>query len=66
MTCCTSGSAPHHQGRRTPPVIFFDIDIPLPAALRAEIEPLTEGSRHWGFISLANNETDLVTIVTPQ
>ena len=37
-----------------------------PEIARIEIEPLTAGARYWAFISLTNNETQLVTLVTPQ
>lgn len=40
--------------------------VPLPAALRIEIQPLTPGSRFWAFVSVTNNDTQLVTLVTPQ
>jgi hypothetical protein len=40
--------------------------VPLPPALRIEIEPLTPGSRFWAFLSATNNDTQLVTLVTPQ
>ncbi|HEX2061186.1 MAG TPA: hypothetical protein VHK90_10630 [Thermoanaerobaculia bacterium] len=33
--------------------------------LRLEIEPVTEGSRIWAFVSMTNNETHHVTLVTP-
>lgn len=38
----------------------------LPPVVRVEIVPLTAGSRYWTFVSLTNNETQLVTLVTPQ
>jgi hypothetical protein len=37
-----------------------------PEAVRLEITPLTPGSRYWGFASVTNNQTQLVTLVTPQ
>ena len=37
-----------------------------PATARIEIEPLTPGSRFWAFASLTNNDTQIVTLVTPQ
>lgn len=33
--------------------------------LRLEIEPVTQGSRIWAFVSMTNNETHHVTLVTP-
>jgi len=38
----------------------------LPQMLRVEIEPKTSGSAFWGFISITNNQTQHVTLVTPQ
>lgn len=35
-------------------------------SIRLEIDPLTEGLRFWAFVSVTNNETQLVTTVTPQ
>jgi hypothetical protein len=37
-----------------------------PPSVRVEIVPLTPGSRYWAFASITNNETQLVTLVTPQ
>ncbi|HYK01845.1 MAG TPA: IPT/TIG domain-containing protein [Thermoanaerobaculia bacterium] len=37
-----------------------------PEAVRIEITPLTPGSRYWAFASVTNNETQLVTLMTPQ
>lgn len=37
-----------------------------PPSLRVEVEPLTQGSRFWAFISITNNTTQHVTLVTPQ
>jgi hypothetical protein len=37
-----------------------------PPALRAEIEPLTPGSSFWTFASITNNDTQHVTLVTPE
>jgi hypothetical protein len=37
-----------------------------PAAVRITVEPLTAGSRYWTFASITNNETQLVTLATPQ
>jgi hypothetical protein len=34
--------------------------------VRVAIEPLTPGLRFWAFISITNNETQQVTLVTPQ
>jgi len=37
-----------------------------PQNVRIEIEPLTPGSRYWAFVSITNNDTQVVTLVTPQ
>lgn len=37
-----------------------------PAAVRIEIEPLFPGSRYWAFASITNNDSQLVTLSTPQ
>lgn len=37
-----------------------------PAATRIEIHPTTPGSRYWAFASITSNQTQLVTLVTPQ
>lgn len=37
-----------------------------PAAARIEILPTTPGSRYWAFVSITNNQTQLVTLVTSQ
>lgn len=38
----------------------------MPPQLRAEIVPLTPGAKFWAFISLTNNDTQHVTVITPQ
>ncbi len=37
-----------------------------PPLLRVDVEPLTAGSRYWTFVSVTNNASQRVTIVTPQ
>jgi hypothetical protein len=37
-----------------------------PENARIEIVPLTPGSRFWAFASITNNDTQIVTLVTPQ
>jgi hypothetical protein len=39
--------------------------IPRPSLIRVEVEPLTPGSRFWTFISVTNNDTQRVTLITP-
>jgi hypothetical protein len=41
--------------------LFSDIDT-----LRIEIQPVTLGLRYWAFVSITNNVTQDVTIVSPQ
>jgi len=37
-----------------------------PATVRIAIVPLRPGSRYWAFASITNNDTQLVTLATPQ
>ncbi|HEX9982318.1 MAG TPA: IPT/TIG domain-containing protein [Thermoanaerobaculia bacterium] len=36
-----------------------------PLSLRIEVQPLTAGSRFWTFATVTNNQTQLITTVTP-
>jgi hypothetical protein len=45
---------------------LFAIDKPWPDTARIEVTPLTPESTYWAFISLTNNDTQTVTLVTPQ
>lgn len=38
----------------------------LPPVLRIEIQPRSEGSEFWAFVSITNNDTQHLTLVTPQ
>jgi hypothetical protein len=40
-------------------------DPTLPSRVRVEVEPLTPGSLFWAFVSITNNDTQQITIVTP-
>lgn len=68
----TATSSDSGQFRLTPAYAQFSIDELLltdqilPAAVRIEVTPLTAGSRFWTFGSVTNNETQFVTLVTPQ
>lgn len=45
---------------------FTQMGIPADVSpVRVEIIPLTEGLRYWGFVSVTNNATQHVTLVTP-
>lgn len=37
-----------------------------PVNVRIDVQPLTAGSRYWAFVSITNNDTQRVTLVTPQ
>jgi hypothetical protein len=39
---------------------------PLPSTIRISIEPLTPSLKFWAFVSITHNESQQVTIVTPQ
>lgn len=45
---------------------LLNLRLAWPQVARIEIEPLTPGSRYWAFVSMTNNETQLVTLITPQ
>lgn len=38
----------------------------LPSIVRIELEPTTKDARFWSFISITNNETQQLTVITPQ
>ena len=37
-----------------------------PSKIRIEIEPLTAGGSSWAYVSITNNESQQITLVTPQ
>lgn len=45
---------------------LLQLRLAWPQSARVEIRPLTAGSRYWAMVSLTNNQTQLVTLVTPQ
>lgn len=45
---------------------LLQLDRVWPAAVRIEIEPKRPGSRYWAVASITNNETQVVTLSTPQ
>jgi IPT/TIG domain len=65
-------SADSGDFRLTPAFAQFSIDelratlLSSVTALRVEVTPLTAGSRYWTFASVTNNDTQFVTLVTPQ
>lgn len=63
-------STPPQTGHRFQPG-FFEIQdlVPAgaqPASLRIEIDPQTSGSAFWGYVAITNNDSQQVTLVTPQ
>ncbi len=44
---------------------LLNLRLAWPQTARIEIQPMTPGSRYWAFVSLTNNQTELVTLVTP-
>lgn len=45
---------------------LLNLRLAWPEVARIQIRPMTPGSRYWAMLSLTNNETQLVTLVTPQ
>lgn len=68
----TTTSSREGTFRAKPAYVQFDVTRLLddarawPETARIEITPLTPGSAYWAFASLTNNETQMVTLVTPQ
>lgn len=48
------------------PLSIVPAGTSLPDALRVEIEPLTANTAFWAFVSITNNDTQQLTIVSPQ
>ena len=72
-TSLDASSADHGDLRMTPAYAEYPIQISFgpvlltkDAAVRVEVTPLTAGSRYWAFVSATNNNTNHVTLVTPQ
>ena len=68
-----TASSPHYGPFRAEAAyVQFDVSELVhlrrlwPDVVRIEIEPRTPGSRYWAFASITNNETQLVTLATPQ
>lgn len=45
---------------------ILNLPVPMPDRIRIEVEPLTAGSVFWTFVAVTNNDTQRVTVVTPQ
>ena len=62
-------TAPPQPGLRFSPG-FTEIGDIAPAAaqgnIRIEVEPLTPGSASWAYVSITNNDSQQITLVTPQ
>lgn len=53
----------------TPPYAELPLHLLLPASnatARVDVEPLTQGLAYWAFASVTHNETQHVTVVSPQ
>ena len=62
-----AGSFPAKAGYATLDVSgLLHLEKAWPDTVRIEVTPLTRGSRYWSFVSLTNNDTQIVTLVTPQ
>jgi hypothetical protein len=60
-------SADHSPFSTQAGVAQFDVPLsPSAASVRIQVEPLSAGGRFWAFASVTNNETQHVTLVTPQ
>ena len=61
-------TAPETGTFRTHPAYVESALTPSAASttLRIDIDPLTTGSRYWALVSITNNDTQRVTLVTPQ
>lgn len=40
--------------------------VPIGERVRLEVEPVTDGLRLWGFVTVVNNETQHATVISPQ
>jgi hypothetical protein len=71
-TTLTATTAQEGPFRTEAAYVQFDVTDLLklrrawPEAVRIEITPRTPGSRYWAVASITSNETQLVTLVTPQ
>ncbi len=52
--------------REHPGYADYSALMSLPANVRIDVQPLTKGSRYWAFVSITNNDTQRVTLVTSQ
>ncbi len=45
---------------------LLNLRLAWPQVARIQIRPMTPGSQYWAVVSLTNNQTQLVTLITPQ
>jgi hypothetical protein len=68
----TAATAQRHDFRTEAAYAELDVTDLLrlekvwPAVVRIEIEPQRPGGRYWAFASITNNDTQMVTLSTPQ
>ncbi|MDQ6800867.1 MAG: hypothetical protein M3041_08525, partial [Acidobacteriota bacterium] len=55
-----------HPGLAQIPDPIAPLGTAKPESVRLEIEPLTGGSAFWAYVSITNNDSQQVTLVTPQ
>lgn len=63
-----SGTVAHEGLHFAPSFIEAPLEIPAIAGrepVRVEIEPLTDGLRIWGFVTVTNDVTQHVTVISP-
>lgn len=67
VTASTSDSGPFRTRPAYAEIPSVQAILPAgaPQSLRIEIEPLTAGSRFWSFAAVTNNDTQAVTLITP-
>jgi hypothetical protein len=62
----TPSGYPQPDGLPYAPSIIEVLLAPRAEAVRIEITPLSEGLRFWAYVSITNNTTQHVTLVTPR
>lgn len=59
------GEFPAFPGFASMSDVTADVATTSGAVMRVEIEPLTPGLRYWAFVSVTNNSTQDVTVISP-
>jgi hypothetical protein len=65
-TLLTTSTPPQTLFRFQPGFAEMAIPDVTAGTVRLEIEPLTKGAASWAYVSVTNNESQQVTLVTPQ